>query len=195
MGRLWGLCRRGMVVRIVHRRNRDESVVAVGVLLASGAVVGVMTGASELTWPFFTVSDVLATSGGYIVYGSWVASLALWVAVHGTTDVFAKCGTVAVCAPLFPIPYGTPLVWQHVFMAPIACMLHFAWAVAFVSCAFVGLAQARGPIASLTAVFAGMFFGGQWIGSPWMVAGGCVVEWALLFVPALHLSRPSPIML
>ena len=192
MRRLLGLHRRGMLVRIAVRRNSKGSIVAVGGLLASGAVVGLLRGAPELTWPFFTVSDLLATSGGHIVYGSWVTSLAIWVAVHGTSDVFARCGAITMCAPLCPVPYGTPFVWQHVYAAPFACALHFAWASAYVSCAFVGLARARGRIAWLTAVFAGMFYGGQWMGSPWMVAGGCAVEWALLFLPLLYLNPPHP---
>jgi hypothetical protein len=179
---------RRITTAVSTRSTRVAVVMVCRVLLLSGSVIGVAKGAPELTWPFFTVSDVLATSGGRIMYASWVASLVVWLPVNGMNSVFSTCGAVAVCAPLFPVPCGTPFVWQHLLTSPVQSARHFAWAATFIACAFAGLVRARYWIAMLVATFACMFSVGQWLGSPWLVAGGCMVEWGLMFLPMFYME-------
>ncbi len=157
-------------------------------MLALGVVSGVVVGAPELTWPYGTVSDVLATSsGGPLLYASWVATFAMWVALHGPSNGHALCGMVALLAPLFPLPYGTPFLLRHGATAPGACLLHGAWALSYLGAAFVVTAESRRAIAALAATVGVMYFGGQLVECAWMVAVGCAAEWALLFVPALYI--------
>ncbi len=156
--------------------------------IALGCVAGLVVGAPELTWPYATVSDVLATSGGSLVYASWVATFAVWVAARGPSDAHARAGMVALLAPLFPIPYGSPfLLLQHGATAPVACLLHGAWATAFVGTAFAGIVECRRALAALAAAVGVMYIGGQVVGCAWMVAVGCAAEWAMCLVPALYL--------
>lgn len=161
--------------------------------LALGLVSGVVVGAPELTWPYVTVSDVLATSGGPLVYASWVASLAMWIAARGPANAHALCGMVAILAPLFPLPYGTPfLLLPHCAAAPGACLMHGAWALTFLCVAFVWIVETRRAFAALAAVIGVMYFGGQVVGCAWMVAVGCAAEVAMCFLPAIYLPPPPP---
>jgi len=161
--------------------------------LAFGAVAGVFVGAPELTWPYVTVSDVLATSGGPLLYASWAACLALCLATRGPANAHAVCGVASLLAPLFPLPYGTPFLLRHGATAPGACLLHGAWAITFLCVAFVGIAECRRAVAALAATVGAMYFGGQVVGCAWMVAVGCAAEWALLFAPAFYVPMaPGP---
>ena len=156
-------------------------------ILAFGAVAGVIIGASELTWPYVTISDVLATSGGVIMYESWVASLVVYFAVRGPVGQHARVGALGVLAPLFPLPYGTPFLLSHVTTAPGACALHCAWAVATAVAVCSGPAESRSAATVLAVTTVILYCGGQLAGRAWMVAAGCAAEWALLFSPALYL--------
>jgi hypothetical protein len=171
----------------MKRKPHSAGVAVRRVMLALGVVSGLVVGAPELTWPYVTVSDVLATSGGSPLYASWVAALAMWVALHGPANVHSFYGTVAALAPLFPLPYGTPFLLRHGATAPVACLLHGAWALSSIGVAYVGLAECRRAVAALAVTVGVMYFGGQVVECPWMVAVGCAAEWALLFVPALYI--------
>ena len=50
-----------------------------GAILALGAAAALAVGSRDLTWPYLTVSDVLASSGGPILYASWVVAIGVYV--------------------------------------------------------------------------------------------------------------------
>jgi hypothetical protein len=156
--------------------------------LAIGFVSCVVVGAPELTWPYVTISDALATSGGSLIYASWAACLAMWLRARGPSNAHARCLMVSLLAPLVPIPYGTPFLLHHCATAPVACLMHGAWALAFISTSFVGIVESRRASAALMVTVGVMYFGGQLAECAWMVAVGCAAEWALLMlVPALYI--------
>jgi hypothetical protein len=161
---------------------------AVIATLALGAVSGVVVGAPELVWPYVTVSDVLATSGGPLLYASFVACLAMVLAARGASSAHARCGACIALAPLFPLPFGTPfLLMHHGATAPGACAMHGAWALSAFFTVCVGIVESRRALAPLAAAVGVMYFGGQVVGCAWMVAVGCAAEWAALFLPALYI--------
>lgn len=137
--------------------------------------------AGELEWPFITVSDVLSSSGGAVLYGSWI--VAFGIALRRGRH--KRLGSVAALAPIFT-PRGMPKTFS-IESVPAAVVLHYLWAFAFI--ALVVFSPDRGTrrvSSAIAPVWAVAYFGGQWIACNWIIFVGCVLEWALLFTPALH---------
>jgi hypothetical protein len=142
------------------RMRRDAAVWLCRALLACGAAVGIRFGAPELTWPYCTVSDVLATSGGAILYASWVAAFGVWIATYASFgDAFTRAGLISLLAPLFPCPHGTPIELRHVPTAPLA---YAALGGTYVAVMLVSLDQTDARRAwFLCVVFLATYIGGQ----------------------------------
>ncbi len=174
-------------------RRVPDAVVFIG--LALGAFIG----RTDLVWPHFTVSDILESGGGRIVYTSWALAIAAEYALNGR---IYRCGFIAMMWPLFRVPHGTPV------LPPIAeaieralagdetnmtashaaeLVLHFAWACAFVSAQYA-------PI-RLRAAFAVAFVSFSIVGTvariEWLVALACFSEIVLLLLDSTY--RPAPI--
>ena len=156
-------------------------------LLACGAAVGIRIGAPELTWPYFTVSDVLETSGGPVMYASWVAALGVWVASHGSLrDAFTRAGLISLLAPVFPCPNGTPIEIRHVPMAPLAYAAHGALGGAYVAVMLGSLNRKDARRAGvLCAGFLAMYIGGQLLACEWIIAVASMTEWIVLLMPSI----------
>jgi hypothetical protein len=169
--------------------RRDSAVWLCRALVACGAVFGMKVGAPELTWPYFTVSDVLETSGGTILYASWVAALGVWTATHGSFgDAFTRAGIISLLGPLFPCPHGTPIQIRHVPIAPAAYAAHASLGVTYVAVMLVSLDPKDARISGIICVcFLAMYIGGQLLACEWIVAIASATEWILLLMPTKNI--------
>ena len=153
-------------------------------MLAVGAGAALVVGRRELTWPYLTVSDVLASSGGPVLYASWVVVMSVYFCSRGVT-FFTAISCVALLAPAFALPYGTPIRIEHAALAPRAYAAHALWALAFVALAAT-IAEARAVVLALALATGTLYLGGQLAGAPRAVALGCIAEWALLYVASVY---------
>jgi hypothetical protein len=173
-------------------RRAPDAIVFVG--LALGALVG----RADLVWPHFTVSDILESGGGRLVYTSWALALAAEYAINGRVY---RGGIIAMMWPLFRVPHGTPavppiaealegaLAGERVANAPQVAPLiaHFAWASAFVAAQYAPVrlrATLAGAFVSLTIVGTVARIGP-------LVALACCAEIVLLCADSAY--RPAPV--
>ena len=154
-------------------------------ILAVGAAAALLVGHRDLTWPHVTVSDVLASSGGPVIYASWVAASAVYFSARGVRNTFAALSAVALLAPAFAVPHGTPIRIEHTMLAPRAYAAHALWALAYVALAAT-VAEGRATVLALAAATGALYIGGQLAHAPVAVALGCLAEWALLYAVVLH---------
>jgi hypothetical protein len=154
-------------------------------ILASGAASALFVGHRDFTWPYVTVSDVLATSGGPVLYASWAAAFAVYCSVRCVRGTFPALAAVGLLAPAFGVPYGTPIRIEHAMLAPRAYAAHVSWALAYVALAAT-IAETRATVISLAAATSALYVGGQLADAPVAVALGCFAEWALLYSVAFY---------
>ena len=87
---------------------------------------------------------------------------------------------VALCAPLFPLPSGQPLLSQHGLDAPVVAALHVVWAACFIHTIIldrmIHALHARG----MGLLFVVCYTGGVMLDIPVLAIVGCVAEWALV---------------
>ena len=119
-------------------------------ILAFGAASALVVGRHDLTWPYVTVSDVLASLGGPVLFASWVVAFGAYWRARGVRNIFAQASCVALLAPAFPLPYGTPIRIEHAALAPCAYAAHSLWALAFVALVAT-IAEARATVLALAA--------------------------------------------
>ncbi len=147
-----------------------------------------MVGAPDLVWPYLTVSDILTSSVGTILYVSWLASFGVWICTHGSMrDVRSRCGMVGVLlAPVLPCPRGTPIRLEDVSTAPHAYAVH-ALIGAFYVAVMLGSLDlvARKAASFLCVAFVILYLGGQLASCEWAVALGSLAEWTLLHIPLI----------
>ena len=154
-------------------------------ILASGAVAALLVGRGALTWPYVTVSDVLASSGGPVLYASWIAALAVYCSLRSARSTFPVLAAVGLLAPAFAVPYGTPIRIEHAMLAPRAYAAHVSWALSYVALAAT-IAKTRATVISLAAATGALYIGGQLADAPVAVALGCIAEWALFYSIAFY---------
>jgi hypothetical protein len=152
----------------------------------AGTTLGLVFGAPDLVWPYLTVSDLLASSGGTIVYVAWFAQWGVWVCTHGSSrDAYVRCGIVAATlVPVLPCPRGTPIRLEDVSTAPLAYAAHALIGIFYVAVMLVSIdSAARNAAASLCVAFVILYIGGQLVSCEWAVALGSLAEWTLLHIP------------
>ena len=154
-------------------------------ILAVGATAALAVGRGDLTWPYVTVSDVLASSGGPVLYASWVVAFGTYFRARGILNVFAAVSCVALLAPAFAVPYGTPIRIEHAALAPCAYAAHALWALSFVAVT-ASIAEARAIVLALAATTGTLYLGGQLADAPHAVALGCLAEWTLLYAAVMY---------
>ncbi len=154
-------------------------------VLCTSLMAGVYVGSSELVYPYYTVSDVLATRGGLFAQTGILVSTGLFVALHGPS----ACPIAALLVLLFPLPLGTPFVLEHVPVAPIGCLLHMLAALAYIASIAVDIVVPTSVLRCLLATFAASYYVGLHCHQPTLVLAGCVLEWMLLFIPCAYPHR------
>lgn len=117
------------------------------------------------------------------MHASLLVATAAWMTLGSATDVYARAGLLGLLAPVFKCPLGTPILLENVQHAPIGFALHLAWATAFIANTYISIRTARAYIRNLLVAVVLLYVGGQLVGSYWLVACGCVAEWALLTGP------------
>jgi hypothetical protein len=162
-----------------------EMDVAFRVPLVAGAVMGIAVSgcAGDLEWPFITVSDILSSSGGAILYGSWI----LYFGIAARRGIHQRIAAVAVLAPLFPLPRGgVSGSIVDIDLVTKALVMHYIWAVSYITAVLLSPSIGIRRVSSVLVLPWGVaYFGGQLIACDWIVFLGCVLEWALLFAPAM----------
>jgi hypothetical protein len=158
---------------------------ALRAVLGTSLIAGVYVGSSELVFPYYTVSDVLATSGGWYTYTGLVLSAAMFTARHGPSP----CPLTALLILLFPLPLGTPFVLAHFNVAPFGCLLHTLAASAYVVSIAVDIVVPYSVVWCLSTLFASFYYTGLAYRQPTWVLVGCALEWMLLFIPLVYPHR------
>lgn len=136
---------------------------------------------AELTYPYYTFSDVASAPGAPLM---WLGMLVEFVWLVARRKSAAVCALILSMFPLVVLP--TPIVLRQ--------CVHARGAVHFVhgACALLSLltfADAR-TVAAMALLFAATYFGGQLVGATPLVLVGCGVEWAMILaVPLYHAWR------
>jgi hypothetical protein len=74
-----------------------------------GLALGAFAGHTDIVWPHFTVSDILESGGGRLVYTSWALAFATEYALNRR---IYRGGFIAMMWPLFRVTHGKPVVLQ-----------------------------------------------------------------------------------
>ncbi len=138
----------------------------------------------ELVYPYYTVSDALATRDAWVVFVC-LAALAVWFALRGA---HALAVSYAACAafPLFALP--TPIVFTLETLGA-AHIAHFLYAASCVA-TFPRWGARRETVVSLASLATAFYVAGQIWGAPFLIVAGCACEMALLHgVPLAHTLR------
>jgi hypothetical protein len=167
------------LLKVYKRRMlcRTECSLFVHTMILVGSAVGLYAVVLERPYPHYTVSDALSTPSGFCaLYSGWVVGAVFYT----TNREYIRTSIVALCAPLFPLPMGQPILSKHGLDAPVVATLHVAWAACFIHAIILDRMIHALPARCLGLIFVVCYTGGVMHDVPILAIVGCVAEWALV---------------